>query len=151
MALAQYPPSLDQQLPIQSKHPYLLSVAPKQALPMSNPYFQNKSTSGLEPWDAPQTSSTIDLSYSTLQSPVQLSEPSLSQAIASRAHPLQHPFQTCRNATLHWHPAFPYRSSAIYPLTHLVYEVSIPCSDSPPPAETCCTPWMMDSTWSRPL
>jgi hypothetical protein len=91
MALAQYPPFLDRQLPIQSKHPYLLSVAPKQALPMSNPYSWNKSTSGLEPWDAPQTSWTIDSSYSTLQSAVQPSEPTSSQSAASGAHPLQHP------------------------------------------------------------
>ena len=91
MALAQYPPFLDRQLPIQSKHPYLLSVAPKQALPMSNPYSWNKSASGLEPWDAPQTSWTIDSSYSTLQSAVQPSEPSSSQATAPVPHPLQHP------------------------------------------------------------
>ncbi|KAF8483482.1 hypothetical protein DFH94DRAFT_312642 [Russula ochroleuca] len=90
MALAHYPPFLDRQLPIQSKHPYLLSVAPKQALPMSNPYSWNKSASGLEPWDAPQTSWTIDSSYSTLQSAVQPSEPSSSQN-PSGAHPLQHP------------------------------------------------------------
>ena len=91
MALAQYPPFLDRQLPIQSKHPYLLSVAPKQALPMSNPYSWNKSTSGLEPWDTPQTSWTIDSSYSTLQSAVQPSEPTSSQPTPSGAHSLQHP------------------------------------------------------------
>ena len=91
MALAHYPPFLDRPLPIQSKHPYLLSVAPKQVLPMSNPYSWNKSTSGLESWDAPQTSWTIDSSYSTLQSAVQPSEPTTSQ-VASGAHPLQqHP------------------------------------------------------------
>ena len=90
MALAHYPPFLDRQLPIQSKHPYLLSVAPKQPLPMSNPYSWNKPTSGLEPWDAPQTSWTIDSSYSTLQSAVQPSEPTSSQT-TSGAHPLQHP------------------------------------------------------------
>ena len=89
MALAHYPPFLDRPLPIQSKHPYLLSVTPKQPLPMSNPYSWNKSPSGLEPWDAPQTSWTIDSSYSTLQSAVQPSEPSSSQT-ASGAHPLQH-------------------------------------------------------------
>src|SRR5712675_2394 len=90
MALAHYPPFLDRPLPIQSKHPYILSVAPKQPLPMSNPYSWNKPTSGLEPWDAPQTSWTIDSSYSTLQSAVQPSEPSSSQT-ASGAHPLHHP------------------------------------------------------------
>jgi|SRR6266850_822393 len=90
MALAHYPPFLDRPLPIQSKHPYLLGVTPKQPLPMSNPYSWNKSPSGLEPWDAPQTSWTIDSSYSTLQSAVQPSEPSSSQT-ASGAHPLQHP------------------------------------------------------------
>src|SRR6266436_6788881 len=91
MALAQYPAFLGRQLPVQSKHPYLLSVSPKQALPMSNPHSWNKSTSGLEPWDAPQTSWTIDSSYSTLQSAVQPSEPTSSQSPASGAHPLQHP------------------------------------------------------------
>ncbi|KAI0295748.1 hypothetical protein BC826DRAFT_1007419 [Russula brevipes] len=90
MALAHYPPFLDRPLPIQSKQPYLLSVAPKQPLPMSNPYSWNKSTSGLESWDAPQTSWTIDSSFSTLQSAVQPSEPTSSQT-ASGAHPLQHP------------------------------------------------------------
>jgi hypothetical protein len=90
MALAHYPSFLDRQLPIQSKHPYLLSVAPKQALPMSNPYSWNKSASGLEPWDAPQTSWTIDSSYSSLQSAVQSSEPTSSQT-PSGVHPLQHP------------------------------------------------------------
>jgi hypothetical protein len=91
MALAHYSPFLDRPLPIQSKHPYLLSVAQKQVLPMSNPYSWNKSTSGLESWDAPQTSWTIDSSYSTLQSAVPPSEPTTSQA-ASGAHPLQqHP------------------------------------------------------------
>ncbi|KAH9970706.1 hypothetical protein BGW80DRAFT_548873 [Lactifluus volemus] len=91
MALAHYSPFLDQPLPIQSKHPYLLSVAQKQVLPMSNPYSWNKSTSGLESWDAPQTSWTIDSSYLTLQSAVPPSEPTTSQA-ASGAHPLQqHP------------------------------------------------------------
>jgi hypothetical protein len=91
MALAHYSPFLDRPLPIQSKHPYLLSVAQKQVLPMSNPYSWNKSTSGLESWDAPQTSWTIDSSYSTLQSAIPPSEPTTSQA-ASRAHPLQqHP------------------------------------------------------------
>jgi hypothetical protein len=89
MALAHYPPFLDRPLPIQSKNPYLLSAGPKQPLPMSNPYSWNKPTSGLESWDTPQTSWTIDSSYSTLHSAVQPSEPSSSQA-ASVTHPLQH-------------------------------------------------------------
>ncbi|KAI0002584.1 hypothetical protein BJV74DRAFT_609514 [Russula compacta] len=89
MALAHYQPFLDRPLPIQSKHPYILSVAPKQALPMSSPYSWNKSTSGLESWDASQASWTIDSSYSTLQSAVQPSEPTSSQT-ASGAHSLQH-------------------------------------------------------------
>jgi hypothetical protein len=89
MALAHYPPFLDRPLPIQSKNPYLLSVAQKQPPPMSNPYSWNKPTSGLESWDTPQTSWTIDSSYSTLHSAVQASEPTSSQA-ASVAHSLQH-------------------------------------------------------------
>ncbi|KAH8996726.1 hypothetical protein EDB92DRAFT_1841528 [Lactarius akahatsu] len=89
MALAHYPPFLDRPLPIQSKNPYLLSVGPKQPLPMSNPYSWNKPASGLESWDTPQTSWTIDSSYSTLQSAVQPSDPTPSQ-VASVAHPLQH-------------------------------------------------------------
>jgi len=89
MALAHYPPFLDRPLPIQSKHPYLLGVTPKQPLPMSNPYSWNKSNSGLDTWDTPQTSWTIDSSYSTLQSAVQPSEPPSSQS-TSGAHPLQH-------------------------------------------------------------
>ncbi|KAI0300158.1 hypothetical protein B0F90DRAFT_1725534 [Multifurca ochricompacta] len=90
MALAHYPSFLERPLPIQSKHPYLLSVSSKQVLPMSNPYSWNKSASGLEPWDAPQSSWTIDSSYSTLQSAVQPNEPTPSQ-VASGTHPLQHP------------------------------------------------------------
>ena len=85
MALVHYPPFLDRPPPIQSKNPYLSSVGQKQPLPMSNPYSWNKPTSGLESWDTPPTSWTMDSSYSTLHSAVQASEPTSSQA-----HPLQH-------------------------------------------------------------
>ncbi|KAI0266538.1 hypothetical protein BC834DRAFT_133333 [Gloeopeniophorella convolvens] len=91
MALAHYPPLLsDRRPPVHNRNPYISSLGSKQASPMSNPsYSWQKSSPTVDSWDQPQTSWTVDSSYSTLQSAVQPNEPgSSSSHAASRSHSL---------------------------------------------------------------